>query len=208
MWKTYIPLIVLLICGLEAVGQGNFQYDQQSAVLPQPPNSVANIQGNEPIGQSFTPSLSAVGFVQFELYDGQPGNGQGATLYVNLRSDSMTGAVLATSNPVFMPETPTGGGLTNFFFSGPAAVTSGTTYFFEIVVQSGDFWRVDRVGDFYSGGTMFSRGVDQHRDLWFREGIVVPEPSVAALLLTAGSLFLYLFRRKDGKITGAGSNLD
>jgi hypothetical protein len=142
------------------------------------------------MGQSFTPSLSSVGFVQLDISDGHPNNGLGATLYVNLRSSSITGAVLSSSAPVFMPETPSGGGVTNFFFSAPAAVVPGTTYFFEVVVQSGDLCRLNTVADLYSGGTLLYQGAAQPlQDSWFREGTIVPEPSTAALLLAAGALF-------------------
>src|SRR5580765_100770 len=125
------------------IAHGTFQYDQQSLNHIIGANVLYNIQPNGPMGQSFTPSLPSVGFVQFELFDGHPNNGLGATLYVNLRSNSITGPILSSSDPVFLPDTPTGGGLTNFLFPGGASVIPGTTYFFEILVQSGDLWLVN-----------------------------------------------------------------
>jgi len=89
-----------------------------------------------------------------------------------------------------MPETPSGIGVTNFFFSTPVPVVPGTTYFLEVIVQSGDIWGLNTVPDLYSGGTMFYQGAAQPlQDLWFREGIIIPEPSTMALLITAGALF-------------------
>lgn len=180
-----------------ARAQGNLQYDQQSWPGPIPPNILRDIQGNEPTGQSFIPSVSAVGFVQFELFDGNPHNGLGATLYINLRSNSITGPILSSSNPVFLPDTPSGGGVTNFLFSGSATVVPGTTYFFEIVVQSGDIWSVNSLGaNDYPRGDAYLQGTAQPlEDLWFREGVIVPEPSSAWQLLAAGGIW-FCIRRK------------
>jgi hypothetical protein len=181
--------LATFLAALSSFAQGTFQYDQQSLGFYLPPNVLYDIQPNVPIGQSFVPSLAAVGFVQFELFDGIPHSGVGATVYVNLRSNSITGPILSSTAPVFMPDTPTGGGITNLLFSAPAAVVPGTTYFFEIVVQSGDLWRAN-VGGTYSPGTAYFQGNSQpFDDLWFREGIIIPEPSTVALLITAGTLF-------------------
>ena len=196
MKKRAAALVALAALTLSTQGQGSLQYDQQSAFAPIPPSILWTIQPNGPIGQSFIPSLTAVGFVQLELFDGHPNNGLGATLYVNLRSDSITGPILSSSDPVFMPETPSGGGVTNFFFSGPAAVVPGTTYFFEIVVQSGDFWRVNVAGNYASGAAYFQGSAQPFEALWFREGVVVPEPSIASLILLTSGALMYARRRR------------
>src|SRR5689334_20779505 len=171
----YLPIALpaILISGV-ALAQGTFQYDQRSWPVPIAANVLQYLQPNQLVGQSFTPSLSSVGFVQLELFDGHPNNGLGATLYVNLRSNSITGPILSSSDPVFLPDTPTGGGLTNFLFPGGASVIPGTTYFFEILVQSGDLWLVNSLGaNDYSAGTAFLQGAAQPlEDFWFREGII------------------------------------
>ena len=181
---------ILAVVAANIHAQGNLQYDQQSAMFPLPPNGLFDIQGHEPIGQSFVPALSSVGFVQFELFDGQPGNGLGATLYVNIRSNSITGPLMSSTSPVYMPETPSGGGVTNFFFSTPVTVTPGTTYFFEIVVQSGDLLRVNLAGSYPNGAAYYEGHAFPTDAFWFREGVVVPEPSSAALLLLAACCFM------------------
>jgi hypothetical protein len=196
---TLVELVVVAGAAASVVlAQGTFQYDQQSINHSIPPNLVYDIQGNEPIGQSFTPLLSSVGFVQLEPFDGNPNNGLGATLYVNLRSNSITGPILGSTDPVFLPDIPSGGGVTNFLFSTPVSVVPGITYFFEVVVQSGDFWTLNTLGaNDYSRGAMFLQGVAQPlNDLWFREGVIVPEPSTAALLVAAGAL-LCVRRKKS-----------
>jgi hypothetical protein len=162
-----------------------------------PPNFSFEIQGSEPVGQSFTPSQTSVGFVQLEPGDGLAFNGVGATLYVNLRSNSISGPIMSSTAPVFMPDHFFG--ITNFIFSTPAAVVPGTTYFFEVVVQSGDNWVVNTLGNVYPGGiAYFSQAAQPIWDLWFREGIIVPEPSAAWLILLGGGLWFYV-RRKLGR---------
>jgi hypothetical protein len=184
------------MAGSAALAQGTFQYDQQSLNHSIGANVLYNIQPNGPIGQSFTPLLSSVGFVQFDLYDGHPNNGLGATLYINLRSNSISGPVLSSTDPVFLPDTVSGGGVTNFLFSTAVAVAPGTTYFFEVVVQSSDLWRLNTVPDLYSGGTMLYQGAAQPlQDSWFREGVVIPEPSAIVVFFFTAAAAL-LIRRK------------
>ena len=198
MKTSFGTLWGLLTTTTACLAQGTFQYDQQSWPGPIPANILEYIQSNEPVGESFIPSLSAVGFVQLELFDGHPNNGVGATLYVNLRSNSIAGPILSSTDPVFLPDTPFGGGVTNFFFSGPAVVVPGTTYFFEIVVQSGDLWLVNTLSDAYPRGEFYRQGTAQPlADLWFREGIIVPEPSSAWIMLLAGGVWFCVRRRNE-----------
>src|ERR1035437_10305454 len=128
----------LMVWALAACGQGTMIYDQQSATN-RSISGGAPIQGQEPAGQSFTPALSSVGFVQLELSDFNPGNGVGATVYVNLRAGSLTGTIMGSTDPVFMPD-GFSYGVTNFFFAAPAAVNPGTVYYLEPILQSGDHW--------------------------------------------------------------------
>jgi hypothetical protein len=74
------------------------------------------------------------------------------------------------------------------------------TYFFQPVVQSGDSWSVVAYNSYnYQGGNAFEQGLSLPSiDLWFREGIVVPEPSSLSLLIGSGVLF-YVRRAKNRK---------
>lgn len=188
--------LALVVATLVAHSQGTFIYDQQSV-----PNDTTGgegapvIQANGPVGQSFTPLLPGVGFVRLFLFDLSL-NGIGATIFLNLRSDSMTGPILGSTQPVFMADGFTG--RTNFFFPTEVAVSPGTTYIFELVVQSGDNWRVIDDSQFnYPGGTAFGQGLPAPPfDLWFREGIIVPEPSTGLLGLIGSVVLLYRQRTR------------
>jgi hypothetical protein len=206
--KTYLPLIAQLVFALSACvvsGQGTMIYDQQSATN-RTISGGAPFEAEQPAGQSFTPALSSVGFAQFEFLDPHPGDGVGASVYVNLRADSMAGTVLGSTDPVFMPD-GFNYGITNFLFRTPVAVTPGTTYYLQPVLQSGDSLWGFIVGPFdYPGGTFFAGGVPNPNgfDAWFREGTFVPEPSSGLLVLMgiAGICVARRLRTFGALITG------
>ena len=184
-----------LSTALSGVGQGTFIYDQQSVTNDNKGGEGAPvIQQSQPMGQSFTPMLNSVGFIR--LWTGDSAfNGLGAVLYVNLRSDSITGPILGSTQPVFLPDRFAT--RTNFIFVNPVSVTPGTTYYFQPVVQSGDTWQiVDDLNFNYPGGTAFGGGQPAPPfDLWFREGIIIPEPTGVSLLLLGMGLFAWRQRR-------------
>ena len=196
MRPTFPTALALALTTLPVLAQGTFIYDQQSATS-YAISGGAPFQHEQPFGQAFTPTLSAVGFVQFEL-NNDPLTHIGTTVYVNLWADSLaTGTLLGSTEPVFMPD----GfelGITNFFFAVPVPVTPGTTYYLQPVVQSGDdFWGITDGNFNYANGTWFVKGqpVLDGRVLWFREGTYVPEPSSALLFaLAAATLCAPRFR--------------
>ena len=180
--------IAFMLAASYSWGQSTFVYDQQSADENTSGDyeATSGIQSLEPIGQSFTPTLYSVGFIRLAVGDGDSGNGLGATMDVLLRSDSITGPIIGTSESVTMPDGY--GNFTDFFFSTPVTVTPGVTYYFQPEVESGDTWAIGWVYSFlYPGGTGYYYGqANPYYDLWFREGIVVPEPSSVILLLLGG----------------------
>jgi hypothetical protein len=187
--KLYWLLLIALSLALSVAGQGTFIYDQQSADETAGGGAGVGIQAYQPTGQSFTPAITTVGFIRLQLADANYGNGSGATVYVNLRSNSITGPIMGSTDPVFMPDGFGIGngnrGYTNFFFSTAVSVIPGTTYYFQPVVQSGNDLVIIGYNYGYSGGTAFFQGVaNPNSDLWFREGIyVVPEPSSLSLVI-------------------------
>ncbi len=174
----------LLLASLTASGQGEFIYDQQSSTNEAyPPGQTQEIQPYQPFGQSFIPNLSAVGFVRLFVADSVFSNGSDATISVNLMANSITGSILAATSPMHLSGNSFG--YITFYFANPVAVTPGVTYYFQPIVASPDNWRTALLPGFtYVNGTAFVNGLASSSvDLWFREGIVVPEPSAAFLIL-------------------------
>jgi hypothetical protein len=191
-----IATTLLAVTSFLASGQGTIIYDQQSSTDETPyPSTGRVIQQYLPFGQSFTPTLSSVDFLELKLYDNNSVNGVGATLYVNLRSSSITGPVLGTTALVTL--TNGFGDVAYFYFPVSVPVASGATYYFEPVVQSGDQWKID-LGEYnYPGGTTISQGQSlPGSDVWFREGIIVPEPSAGIIALLGVSTFIYARKRR------------
>jgi hypothetical protein len=89
-------------------------------------------------------------------------------------------------------------GHVNFLFPSSPVLTPGTAYFLEPVLQSGDLWQIVYDTHFgYSGGTGFFQGLSAPDfDMWFREGIIIPEPSSACLVLTGMAVLLHLQRTR------------
>ena len=198
--KLYSLQITFALTAFCALGQSTFVYDQQSVPSDSTyiEGGVANIL-DVSVGQSFTPSLSTVGFIRLIVEGGgPPPGGSSAMFYVNLMSDDITGPILASTDPVTIQ--PRLGTPSTFFFSTPVTVTPGDTYYFQVVEENGnDSWGIIYDSDWYrypypAGNAYFNGVVAPYWDLWFREGIVVPEPS-SALLLLAGVGALAVFRR-------------
>jgi hypothetical protein len=196
-WLPFFILAVLLPFAPCARAQGTFQYDQQSVFNDTTLGETASgIMANQPMGQSFTPSLSSVDFIRLQLYEGNSGTGPGTGVYLNLRSGSITGPIVSSTAPVFLANGWLAAYVT-FTFPTPVPVTPGVTYYFQPIVQSGD-WSVGTYnpGYNYPGGTAIGRGIpNPASDLLFREGIIVPEPSSASLLLLAGGVAWSLGRQ-------------
>jgi hypothetical protein len=183
MRNKFLSLLFFLFMA-SCHGQAIFTYDQQSADEANFLEGSSPL-GPQPFGQSFTPSLSSVDFIRIFVTGGALGDG---TIYVNLRGDSITGPVLGSTSPVTVSLATQG--FVTFFFGSPVAVAPGTTYFFQPVLQSGGGWAVNTSQFYnYAGGTLYSDGVaSANVDMWFREGIVVPEPSSTVLVLVGALL--------------------
>jgi hypothetical protein len=198
-----------LLLPLFASAQLSFVYDQQSSDEFHPGNGGIDIQLEQPTGQSFRPSLNQVGFVRLEVFDRHINNGLGATLYVNLRSDSITGPIIGSTIPISFPDNfgVWSNDFVTFFFTSPVHVQPGVTYFFQPVVQSGDSWFCNQNLFNYSGGSEYIYGSPSSGDYWFREGIVVPEPSTNTLVLAGTVAFWPLIRTLRRRIHGRPTKL-
>jgi len=176
--RKFLILIAITFTVRSACGQVMVIYDQQSSTNTFLNGSLNRFNNYQAMGQSFTPSLNSVGFVQFQFADFNDNN-LGATVYVNLREDSITGNILSATLPISMPDNFKG--ITKFLFPSPVTVTPGVTYYFQPVLQSGDDAFVILDGQYnYPGGGRFILGAPSpgDTDLWFREGIIVPKISI------------------------------
>jgi len=205
--------MMLVAVSFQTHAQSTLVYDQQSAANPISPLGNGGVDGfyiqeDSPLLQSFIPSLSAIGFVQFEFED-VPNNGNnGAMVYVNIWSGSQninSDTLLGSTTPVYMPNGFVNDGLgvagaTNFYFSTPIALTAGQTYYLQPVVLSGDNpWAIVVLTNTYPNGQLFSDGgaIQPSSDLWFQEGIVaVPEPTILALV-GLSCLLIFAFKRRS-----------
>jgi hypothetical protein len=182
---AFVPLIT--------DAQGTFVFDQQSSDESNGGSSANVIQNAQPTGQSFTPALNGIGFVRLNLFDENRNNGIGAVVYVNLRSDSITGPIIDSTAPVALPDTfgLVTNGFVTFRFGSNVPLQSGTQYYLQPVVQSGDQWGILAGAFNYAGGAEWAFGAPSATaDYWFQEGVVVPEPSTSTLLLLAAGLWV------------------
>lgn len=201
--RTLFAITFAVCAGLSAVAQGTLVYDQQSSADETSSFSPVHIQFYGSVGQSFTPSLSRVDFVRLRLRDAAPGNSLGATLVVNVRSDSMSGPILGASTPIAFADNYNVAA--NFLFGSIVPVVSNTTYFLDVVVQTGDDWGLVTLGDTYPSGSFYGSGFPfSGADLWFREGILVPEPSSVLVLFMGGGVVGWFMRQKMRHRMAAG----
>jgi len=207
---------IFVATSLQAHAQSTLDYDQQSATGPVAVIGNGNADGlhiqTTPLTQSFVPTLSDISFVQLEFADFAGNGNSGATVYVDLWSGSPhvnSATLLGTSASVYMPNGFNNSGLvvagiTNFYFSTAITLTPGQTYYLQPVVASGDNpWDIITIGNTYANGQLYDNGsyLQPLTDLWFREGVVVPEPTSAALL--GIGIILACFRaRRNRNMTG------
>jgi len=116
---------------------------------------------------------------------------------VNLREGTYSGPIVSSTDPVVLVNHFTQIG--TFFFPENVPITPGQLYFFEPVLLSpGNMDIGDKSPSGYLGGDLWSNGLrDPMADLWFREGVVVPEPS-PGLLLLVGLVLIPIVRRTRG----------
>ena len=199
MKKFSVISVTLLLAAFCGYGQGiSILYDQQSST-----NSGYYGYGGGPTyqrllpttGQSFTPNLSSIDFIRLSIADGNPGDGLGSTWFLDLHSDTIHGPILGTTALVDLQDTFAGAA--DFYFPSTIPLTPGTSYWFDLNSPDGGTWHVFASVFGYSGGIAWAGDVARPGgDYWFREGLVVPEPSSVSLLLLAGAAFISLRRPK------------
>ena len=188
-WKNSAGLAAVLWLSVShARGQGSLVVDQASGSAEESVVNALRIPEGQEV-QSFTPSFNAVGFVQLRsLLTFPPGT---VTVAVNLRQGAYDGPIISSTDPLVIIEFA---GVGTFYFPGNIPVTAGQMYFFEPVLKSAGSVDVGfKDPSSYLGGNLWGNGViSQTGDLWFREGILVPEPSIFALLGLGGGIAFML----------------
>src|SRR5438552_2131577 len=125
--KTQILMLSICACATGAVhAQGTLLFDQESSNDEAYPIGGVAIQFYGSVGQSFTPSLSGVGFFRVKVYDAAPANALGATLVGVLRSSAINGPIIGTTTPVVLNNGFAGSA--DFFFPTAVTVVPNTTY--------------------------------------------------------------------------------
>jgi len=167
---------IIIFASQTACAQGTLVFDQQST-----DGSTffegGVLYGQHPV-QSFVPTLDSLGFVTLYLMVDDVRN---AT--INLRAQSATGPILGSTLPISRSAFT---GQATFYFETPVALVPGTTYFLEPITQLGGGYLNASPLYNYPGGALL--GGDY--DLWFREGIVVPEPATGSVALLAAAVTL------------------
>jgi hypothetical protein len=200
--KSVLYSFALVLVALPVAGQGTLVVDQQSANRSDSHSSIAVAN----TGQSFTPTMSGIDFIQIAVAD--PSSPPSADqVFVNLRSGSITGAIIGTTGPVDMPNsTNIGPGFfSTCFFPATVPLTPGVQYFFQPVDTLNNNSVGIELGTFnYSGGQMYSGSSTLlDFDLWFTEGIVVPEPGTVAVLALGSGMMAWHVRRRRRGISGS-----
>jgi len=188
----------LSLVALSSFGQGTFVFDQQDSTSEGSPpyGSFSSMQSAiPPWGQSFTPALASTDFIRLLFTDNNTADGLGASVYLTLHSGAIEGPTIGTSESVTMANGFTGPA--TFLFPASVPLTPGTMYYFQPILQDGGLWNIVGGSFPYAGGNSYESGVVHPGNLWFREGVVVPEPSSAALLILGGCTFLWFKGKKS-----------
>jgi hypothetical protein len=141
------------------------------------------------VRQEFTPSLDTLDSVQvlMERSGPSPSTPWPGSAIVTIFDGGVTGPVIAESYSVDLPAFYSGAPI--FYFSEPVSLIPGRTYAFQVVsLTAGSYWLLSAssllTGPDYPGGRLYLNGEEfVNHDLFFREGINVPEPSSLVLLV-------------------------
>jgi hypothetical protein len=121
-------------------------------------------------------------------------------MVLQLREGGSLGPVIATTQPLFLQNL--GSQFTTFLFAANVSITPNQTYYIQPTVEGGGVLSIAfKSPSGYLRGDLISNGLtDPLADLWFREGLVIPEPAIGWLaLLGAGGIWLYNRRRRGDR---------
>ena len=140
------------------------------------------------LGQEFMPSFSTINFV--DLYVLADINSQVRyAIWASIYSDTINGPLLGTSMPTYLDRN-FGKGAARLTFANDIPLTPGQRYVIKPDAGGGpgggnpdliEFFVLDPSYSNYENGRALYGGPVENRDMWFREGLIVPEPSTFAL---------------------------
>jgi len=191
-------VLAFAACFTSSASAHPFAIDQANDSIASSFGFVLPFPGNDPLGQEFVPTLTALDVVELRMNDQILGNGLGADVQVQVRDGSILGAILGASGvESVVPSSPIS--IIHFDFGATVALTPGNTYVIEVLHLSGDAIGVFTTGEnanLYAAGDLIRGGVETPaHDLWFREGTQIPAPGTL-LLLAVGFLGVYVARRR------------
>jgi hypothetical protein len=202
-WATGGVVILGLLVGSGGrVDAESILVDQENLGSPIGGFTVSGPLAYIPSGQEFTPTLSQLNFADFFLNqrDGAP-----AALQVRVRSGSISGPILGTSQVADVPlvdpnSPPSAGTFVRFEFATSVPLLPGSRNVLELVPLAGTTGPsvgAQETGDQYAGGRAIQAGVPQANfDLIFREGVIVPEPSSLVLAVLSTTILLGYARHR------------
>jgi len=197
--RLTLLLALAMMQGVHA--QDGLIFDQQSSADETAPSLPGIIRYGFGVGQSFTPTLDRVDFFRVNLYDIDPYTHYGTTLVGILHSNTINGPMLGLTHLNLKDGFS---GPASFVFSNSIPVTPGVEYFFTIAVRFNEQWGISIRNDShgyenYPGGEFYNMFIpEESLDLWFREGVIVPEVSSISIVLMGGVAAIFLARRKIG----------
>src|SRR5947207_8941022 len=142
-----VVAVSFLLAATTSPAQG-LLVDQASGTVDELIQNSTTLPGNATV-QSFTPSLSAVGFVQFQAYISAAGSEE--TVVINLRQGAYNGPILSSTDPVFLINKITQ--TSTFSFAGNIPITPNQVYYFESVRLSAGNWAIG-----YKSPSAYARG--------------------------------------------------
>jgi hypothetical protein len=161
-------LLLLVMSMAVSADKLDTKFDQTNT-LPPAGKLSQSLLAFSPLGQSFRPTLTSLNFVNLLTESG------GATVKVNIRLGSLSGPILGTSQPTIIPHSDSPS-VSSFRFSTPVKLIVGDLYVIEPFVVCGDTLISSTDTNNYVGGNQILGGVAKtENDLWFQEGISVPE---------------------------------
>jgi hypothetical protein len=170
----------------------NFVVDQSAS--PQLPSAYHMLFPG--VGQEFKPTFSRVDFIDAMLWSAAA---EFATFQMRVHEGTLAGPVIAVSSPIDYTFSGGAGMPVRFLFPASVPVVPNQTYVFEIPPMS--IYTGAAVGPTpYDRGRVFQPDIETPADydLWFREGIIVPEPATWKLIAAATLLLGMVRHAKAG----------